>query len=113
MPRKPPSMRKLKEVLRLKHQADLTDRQMGRSLCLSHTTVSTYLQRAAQAGISWPLADEMEEEQLQALLGSSSCQPSSPSRPLPEMAYLHPELKRKGVTLQLLWEEYRAQHPNG
>ena len=113
MPRKPLSMRKLKEVLRLKHQADLTDRQIGRSLCLSHTTVSTYLQRAAQAGISWPLADEMEEEQLQALLGGSSCPPSSPSRPLPEMDYLHQELKRKGVTLQLLWEEYRGQHPNG
>jgi len=113
MPRKPLSMRKLKEMLRLKHQAALTDRQIGRSLGLSHTTVSTYLQRAAEAGVSWPLAEEMEEEQLQALLVGSSCQPSSPSRPLPEMDYLHQELKRKGVTLQLLWEEYRAQHPSG
>ena len=113
MPRKAVSMRKLKEILRLKHQAGLTDRQIGRSCSLSHTTVSTYLQRAAQAGVSWPLSEEMEEEQLQALLGDSSGRPSSPSRPLPDMAYVHQELKRKGVTRQLLWEEYRFQHPDG
>ena len=113
MPRKPLSMRKIKDILRLKHQAGLTDRQIGRSLTLSHTTVSTYLQRAAEAGVSWPLAEEMEEEQLQRLLGPPSGPSSSPSRPLPEMDYLHQELKRKGVTLQLLWEEYRAQHPDG
>jgi len=113
MPRKSLSMRKLKEILRLKHQADLTDRQIGRSCGLSHTTVSTYLQRAAQAGVSWPLAEGMEEAQLQTLLGNASGRPSSPSRPLPDMDYLHQELKRKGVTRQLLWEEYRAQHPDG
>ena len=113
MPRKPLSMRKIKDILRLKHQAGLTDRQIGRSLSLSHTTVSTYLQRAAEAGLRWPLPEGMEEEQLQTLLDLASCRPSSPSRPLPEMDYLHQELKRKGVTLQLLWEEYRAQHPDG
>ena len=112
MPRKPLSMRKIKDMLRLK-QAGLTDRQIGRSLHLSHTTVSTYLHRAAEAGVSWPLAEGMEEEQLQTLLGPTSGPSSSPSRPLPEMDYLHQELKRKGVTLQLLWEEYRAQHPDG
>lgn len=112
MPRKPLSMRKIKDVLRLK-QAGLTDRQIGRSLTLSHTTVSTYLQRAAEAGVSWPLAEGMEEEQLQRLLGNASGPSFSPSRPLPDMDYLHQELKRKGVTLQLLWEEYRVQHPQG
>jgi DNA-directed RNA polymerase specialized sigma24 family protein len=65
-------MRQLKEVLRLKHQADLTDRQIGRSCGLSHTTVSTYLQRAAQAGVSWPLPEGMEEAQLQTLLVSTT-----------------------------------------
>jgi len=105
-------MRKIKEVLRLQ-QAGLTDRQIGRSCGLSHTTVSTYLQRAEEAGVSWPLPEGVEEPQLQRLLGLSSCRPSSPSRPLPDMAYVHQELKRKGVTRQLLWEEYRAQHPAG
>ncbi len=112
MPRKPLSMRKIKEILRLK-QAGLTDRQIGQSLSLSHTTVSTYLQRAEDAGVSGPLAEGMEESQLQTLLGNASSQPSSPSRPLPDMNYLHQELKRKGVTRQLLWEEYRSQHPDG
>ena len=112
MPRKPLSMRKIKEVLRLK-QVGLTDRQIGRSCGLSHTTVSAYLQRAEEAGVCWPLPEGMAEEQLQTLLGPASSGSSGPSRPLPDMAYVHQELKRKGVTRQLLWEEYRVDHPDG
>lgn len=113
MPRKRLSMRKIKEVLRLKHQAGLSNRQIARSCVLSHVTVSTYLERAAQAGLVWPLPESIDEDQLHALLFGPSAAEALPLRPLPEMEYLHNELRRKGVTLQLLWEEYRANHPDG
>ena len=113
MPRERLSMRKIKEILRLKHQAGLPNRQIARSCGLSHTTVATDLERAEKAGLSWPLPDTLDEDQLhQQLLGPPSSD-LAPARPLPEWAYIHQELKRKGVTRQLLWEEYRAVHPNG
>ena len=106
-------MRKIKEVLRLKHQAGLSNRQIARSCVLSHVTVSTYLERAAQAGLTWPLPESIDEDQLHALLFGPPFSEALPVRPLPEMEYLHNELRHKGVTLQLLWEEYRANHPDG
>ena len=113
MPRERLSMRKIKEMLRLKHQAGLSNRQIGRSCGLSHTTVATYLARAEKAGLGWPLPDTLDEDQLhQQLFGPASSAPPL-GRPLPEMAYIHQQLKRKGVTRQLLWEEYRATHPDG
>jgi transposase len=72
--------------------------------------VQNYLAIATKTGLNWPLPGGMDEGRLQALL--SERRPVSPAvgRELPEMAYLHSELKRKGVTLQLLWEEYRRDH---
>ena len=64
MPRERLSMRKIKEMLRLKHQAGLSNRQIGRSCGLSHTTVATYLARAEKAGLGWPLPDTLDEDQL-------------------------------------------------
>jgi len=113
MPRKRLSVRKIKEVLRLKHQAGLSNRQIGRSCKLSHVTVSTYLERAEKAGLCWPLPEPLDDDQLQTLLFGPPAGSALPPRPLPEMVSLHTELKRKGVTLQLLWEEYRATHPDG
>ncbi|MDO8690474.1 MAG: IS21 family transposase, partial [Dehalococcoidia bacterium] len=106
-------MRKIKEVLRLKHQFGLSNRQIARNCLLSHVTVSTYLERAAQAGLAWPLPESIDEDQLHALLFGPPCCDAPAGRPLPEMAYLHNELRHKGVTLQLLWEEYRTNHPDG
>lgn len=113
MPRKRLSVRKIKEVLRLKYQAGLSNRQIARSCDLSHVTVSTYLERAEKAGLPWPLPEPVDDDQLQALLFGPSSSDALPARPLPQMDYLHTELRRKGVTLQLLWEEYRAAHPDG
>lgn len=106
-------MRKIKEVLRLHFELCLGLRQIGRSLHLPHSTVRDYLDRAERAGIGWPLPESLSETLLEQRLFPSSPVVSDNVRPMPVWAEIHTELKRKGVTLTLLWEEYRAQHPDG
>ncbi len=103
-------MRKIKEVLRLSHESGLGQRGIAQALNLGLGTVSTYLKRARQAGISWPLPDKMNERTLGRLLFPS--QPATGQRRFVEPDYptVHQELKRKGVTKQLLWQEYRQLH---
>lgn len=111
MPAKRLSMRKIREILRLKHEVGLSARQIARSCSVSRSTVSEYLSRASAAGLSWPLDDGMDETSLERLLFSSDPQ-VAPKRPVPDWADIHEELKsRKHVTLMLLWEEYKASHP--
>ncbi len=108
------SMRKSKEVLRLRHVSGLGVREIGRSLQVSATTVSNCLERAKAAGLSWPLPEGLGEEDLERRRYPETEPSDQPKRPLPSMQYLHRELKRtKGVTLKLLWEEYRAEYPEG
>jgi transposase len=107
------SMRKTTEILRLKHEVGLTNREIARSCGVTHTTVSNYLERVKGAGLGWPISDEMEEERLQALLFPDAVSGIRSSRPMPDMEYIHKELRRKHVTRRLLWEEYRAGHPDG
>lgn len=106
-------MRKIKEVLRLKFECGLGVRQIARSIKASHSTVSDYLYRAQKGGISWPLAPDMDDKKLEELLygRDSSCRSSS--KPFPDFSPIHKELKRKGVTLFLLWEEYKEVYPEG
>jgi len=106
-------MRKITEILRLKHEAGLTHRQIARSCGVGRTTVATYLARAAAAGIGWPLPADMDEAQLQARLLGQVLPAGTATRPLPDMAKVHRQLRRRHVTLQLLWEEYRVIHPEG
>lgn len=105
-------MRKVREVLRLKWEIGLSHRDVARSLGISHSTVIEYLRRAREAGLSWPLPEEMDDARLEALLFPAS-PPANVPRPLPDWSYVHQELPRKGVTLQLLWLEYRQRHPDG
>ena len=106
MPAKEVSMRKIKQVLRLHFDVKLSQHQIAQSLSLSVGVVNKYLQRFQAAGIAWPLPPELEEESvLRARLRPPSSR-SQPTSPPPNFSYLHQELKRKGVTLQLLWEEY-------
>jgi len=107
------SMRKTKEILRLKYELGLSNRQIGASLHLSHVSVGLYLQRASQAGVVWPLPESITDDQLRDLLFASQKPPADAQRSLPPMSELHQQLRRKGVTLQLLWEEYRRNHPDG
>lgn len=104
------SMRQIKEVLRLKHAARLSHRQIARALRLSLGVVSKYLSAAERAGLSWPLPDGMDDTALARALWPEGSAPE-PRFARPDFAYVHEQLKRKGVTRQLLWEEYRAAHP--
>ena len=105
------SMRKLREVLRL-HALGHSKRTIGRSLKISHNTAALYLRRATEAGLSWPAAEALDDRALEALLVPPAPEPGA-CRPLPEWSTVHRELRRKGVTLQLLWLEYKAAHPDG
>ena len=99
-------MRKIKEVLRLKYEANLSCRQIAASLKMSVGVISKYTQAAELAGLSWPLPDGVDDATLEARLFPLA----TPVREhvMPDCAHIHQELKRKGVTLLLLWEEYRA-----
>ncbi len=106
MPTVRSSMRKIKDVLRLKYEAKLSCRQIAASLKLSVGVISKYTKAAEAAGLSWPLPGGLDDTTLEARLFA----PVTPVREhaMPDCAYIHQELKRKGVTLRLLWEEYQA-----
>ena len=113
MPNRRLSMRKIRQILRLKHEAGLSNRQIAASCALPRSSVANYLQRAHDAGLSWPLPEVLDEDALFARLFADTEATRRPSRPLPAWETVHKELRRKGVTLQLLWEEYRQDHPDG
>jgi transposase len=110
------SMGQIKEVLRLKFAAQLSQRQIARSLRLSNGVVAKYLSAAERAGItSWPLPAEMDDHALERALCLPAASPPGVAQRLAtlDFAGIHQQLKRKGVTRQLLWEEYAAAHPEG
>ena len=107
------SMRKIEEVLRLKWGHQLSNRQIANSCLISHTTVREYLDRARLAGLSWPLDPALDNTTLESMLFPEKALFPSGQRTMPSMDYLFRELKRKGVTLQLLWYEYRQANPEG
>ncbi len=112
MPRERLSMRKVREVLRLKYEQHHSNRAIGMSCRLSVGSVHDYLQRAKVAGLFWPLPDDLSDEALDLrLFPPASLLPTV--RPRPDWDRIIRELRRKGVTLALLWEEYRATHPDG
>lgn len=106
------AMRKIKEVLRLSWDAGLSPRQVEASVGVSRGTVRRYLERAERAGLRWPLPDDLDETALERVLFPPVAAPSV-SRPSPDFGWVHRELRRKGVTLQLLWMEYKQTHPDG
>lgn len=108
-------MRQIKEVLRLKEEHQLSVREIALSCGMAASTVGDYLKRAAVAGLKWPLPDTMSEAQLEDLLmgpGAISAKVETP-RATPQWSKIHEELRRKGVTLQLLWREYLRDNPEG
>ena len=107
-------MRKIKEVLRL-HALGLAQRQIARSCSLSQSTVSEYLKAAEAARLQWSEVAGWEEARLVAALLPKPAVKANPSRqPAPDYASIHTGLQQhKHLTLQLVWEEYRAQNPDG
>ncbi|MGC9976188.1 MAG: IS21 family transposase [Syntrophales bacterium] len=106
-------MRKIKEVLRLNWENNLSARQIARSCDIARSTVQDYLNRAQIAGLTWPLPEELDDTALEHLLYPPACCVSAGKKPLPLMEDIHRDLKKKGVTLSLLWYEYRQAHPDG
>ena len=107
------SMRMAREILRLYFGLHLKKRQIGRSCGVSPSTVVDYIQRAEGAGISWPLPDELDDTALEVILSERKGGTKPARRPLPAMEELHRELRKKGVTMQLLWLEYKERFPEG
>ncbi len=112
MPRERLPMRKIRDVLRL-HAGQLSRRRIAAGLDLGRTAVGDTIKRASRAGVSWPLPEGLSDEDLERLLFPPPLAISRERRPVPDWPVVHLELKRPGVTLLLLWEEYRALHPDG
>ena len=113
MPAERVTMRKIKDILRLKWACGLSNRQVAASCGVARSTVAETLYRARAAGLSWPVPEELEDAQRETRLYPVAQPPTRPPRAVPDRATLHQELARKGVTLARLWQEYTAQHPDG
>ena len=107
-------MRNIRDVLRLS-AAGMSKRKIAAGLGIGATATGECLRRAREAGVGWPLPDDMADADLEARLypASTVLAELKARRPQPDWPMLHRELKRKGVTLQLVWEEHRAGHPDG
>ena len=105
------TMRKIRETLRLRHEAGMSVRQISSHTDTSVGAIQNLLNKAARARVGWPLPEELADEALVKLLYPSRSGAGRGEFQLPEWSTVHQELKRKDMTLQLLWEEYIAQHP--
>lgn len=106
------AMRKIRDALRLSEQG-LSPKKIGGSIGVGRSTVQEYLSRARGAGLCWPLPDGLSDGDLERLLFPRTAGDVRGSFAQPDWAYVHAELRRKGVTLMLLWEEYRGVHHDG
>ena len=106
-------MRKIKEVLRLKWGKGMSNRKIATSSGIGRPTVSEYLRRATEAGLSWPLPADLDDARLERLLFPPLPDLPAQAHGIPDWPHIHKELRHQGVTLFLLWQEYRQGHPDG
>ena len=111
MPGRRMDTRVIKEVLRLK-SLDLSIREISRSVNGSVGGVHKLIRKAEEAGLKWPLPKDTDDEKLEGLLYPEPVEVRG-GKVVPEWSFIHRELKRRGVTRQLLWEEYAPRHPDG
>ena len=113
MPAERIGMRDAREIIRLKFSS-VSTREIGRRLGVARSTIQDNLKRAAAAGLAWPLADDITEEALETrLFGRTGVMQGQRRRAEPDWSAMARELKRPGVTMSILWEEYREVHPEG
>jgi transposase len=105
-------MRKIRDVLRL-HAEGMSKRKIAASLSIGATAAGDTVRRARRAGLSWPLPEELSDEALERRLYPPPQVSARDRRPQPDWPAIHRELRRPGVTLQLLWDEHRGANPNG
>lgn len=113
MPAERLPMRKVREVLRQRYACGASERVIAQSIGIGRTAVGEYIRRAAVIGITWPIPDELDDAALERKLFAPAGYNPPRSKPLPDFGAIHSELRRRGVTLALLWEEYRGHHPDG
>ena len=107
------TMRKIREILRLKYEAGLSNRAIGAACKVSNSTVGDYLRRAKTAGVSWPFPEMGEGELYRSLFPERRQTGIEKQRPMPDWEEVRKELRQKGVTLRLLWMEYKERHSEG
>jgi transposase len=110
MTKKRISMRKIREVLRLKYELKLNHRQIGKSLSISPSSVSRVANDAAAKGLTWPLPEGLSDSELDAMIYGDKQQKIGPYTE-PDWSGLSKELQKKSVTKHLLWQEYCQQTP--
>lgn len=113
MPGERVSMRKIRDVLRLRFGHQLPQRTIGQSLRLSQGAISEYLKRAQRAGLAWPLPDDLDDTALEGLLFPPPPDVPADQRPVPDWSAIGREMRRPNVTLALLWDEYRVEAADG
>ena len=114
MPAERLPMRQVREVLRLKHVCGQSGHRIAAAIGISRYTVAEYLRRAAVMGITWPVPPELDDTALEhKLFTPPGAMAAKGVRPQPDWVRIHAEMRRPGVTLLLLWEEYRAGQPEG
>src|SRR6516165_2908835 len=114
MPAQRLTMRRVRELLRLHYGAGASARAIARELGVSRSTVKEYLARAAAAELTWPLPAELSDAVLEErLFAAGGPKAGTRRRVEPDWAALVREMKRPGVNLTVLWEEYGAAHPGG
>jgi len=106
-------MRKIREVLRLNWEEELSPRQISKSCSIARSTVQDYIRRAEEAALSWPQVKDLDDTTLERSLYPPKQPTKAPVKSMPPMDYLYRQMRRKGVTLQLLWYEYKQQNPDG
>ena len=114
MARKRINVKKIREILRLKETSDMSDRKIARALNVSRPVVAQYVSDFTATGLSYQDIKQMPDSQFLALFEKQMSQKSSKYEEiLEQFPYFVTELKRTGVTLMLLWQEYRKEHPDG
>ncbi len=106
-------MKKIRDVLRLTFELGMSRRKVSLATGIGRTAVTDTVQRAGAAGLSWPLPDELDDDALERRLYAPVMAAEGAASVEPDWTVIHAEMKRRGVTITLLWQEYRIEHGQG
>ena len=106
-------MRKVREVLRLKHALGMSYRAISEATGIGRSAAAEYVHRAAVIGVTWPVPEALSDVELERRLFPVAAGDGIPPRAAIDWPKVQEELKRRGVTLLLLWQEYRSDHADG